>query len=173
MHSLSLYGLVPAPRHEQVLNILAGLAAMQPQPIYERHIVYRPLQASSQAKPNKKYPPGSTAAAKPVQQIAIYQQLVQSLRYHDFGRAVDGDDVSLSASGNAAVVAGTETETTSRGAHGASTEPSLTRGGGTWTLRMQDIPEPETKTVALRRVSESAPLASSEIEAFADVTKYT
>ena len=54
MHELLLFGQVPASRHNQVLNILAGISAMQPQPILEKHLVF---------KPNRK--PG-TGPAKPV-----------------------------------------------------------------------------------------------------------
>jgi len=42
MHELLLFGQVPASRHNQVLNVLAGIAAMQPQPILEKHLVYKP-----------------------------------------------------------------------------------------------------------------------------------
>lgn len=42
MHELLLFGQVPASRHNQVLNILAGIAAMQPQPILENHLIFKP-----------------------------------------------------------------------------------------------------------------------------------
>ncbi|KAI9708021.1 MAG: Mediator of RNA polymerase II transcription subunit 18 [Bogoriella megaspora] len=42
MQELLLYGQVPASRHSQVLNILAGIAAMQPRRVVERHLLYKP-----------------------------------------------------------------------------------------------------------------------------------
>ena len=42
MHELLLQSLVPQTRHAQVLNILAGLAAMQPQPVLEEYHVFKP-----------------------------------------------------------------------------------------------------------------------------------
>lgn len=42
MHELLLFGQVPASRHTQVLNVLAGIAAMQPQPVLEKHLVFKP-----------------------------------------------------------------------------------------------------------------------------------
>ena len=44
MHELSLYGQVTFARYEQVLNILAGVAAMQPQRVFERNIIYKPTR---------------------------------------------------------------------------------------------------------------------------------
>ncbi|KAF2235135.1 hypothetical protein EV356DRAFT_566563 [Viridothelium virens] len=48
MHELSLYGQIPAVRHNQVLQILAGVAAMQPQRVVERHLVYKPVKIIAQ-----------------------------------------------------------------------------------------------------------------------------
>lgn len=42
MHELLLFGSVSQLRHEQVLKVLAGLAAMQPRRTLERVIIYRP-----------------------------------------------------------------------------------------------------------------------------------
>ena len=42
MHELLLFGQVPESRHNQVLNVLAGVAAMQPQPILEKHLIFKP-----------------------------------------------------------------------------------------------------------------------------------
>lgn len=50
MHELLLFGQVPRSRYTQVLNVLAGISAMQPQPVLEKHVVF---------KPNRK--PGSSA----------------------------------------------------------------------------------------------------------------
>ncbi|KAL9097231.1 MAG: hypothetical protein Q9165_000658 [Trypethelium subeluteriae] len=48
MHELSLFGQIPAVRHDQVLQILAGVAAMQPQRVVERHLVYKPVRITAQ-----------------------------------------------------------------------------------------------------------------------------
>jgi len=42
MHELLLFGQVPGGRHEQVLKVLAGFAAMQPQRTAELHQIYKP-----------------------------------------------------------------------------------------------------------------------------------
>lgn len=44
MLELSLFSQIPSSRHQQVLQILAGIAAMPPNPTLERHIVFRPIK---------------------------------------------------------------------------------------------------------------------------------
>lgn len=50
MHELLLFGQVPASRHEQLLKILAGVTAMQPHRIIERHAVYKPAKGPIQQR---------------------------------------------------------------------------------------------------------------------------
>lgn len=42
MQELLLFGQVPLARHDYVLSVLAGIAAMQPKPIVEKHVVFKP-----------------------------------------------------------------------------------------------------------------------------------
>jgi len=91
MYELLLYGQVPVGRHEQVLKILAGLAAMQPLRILERCIIYKP-----QREPEE---PGLNVRRGGTQNIALkqgnkpataaaalyYTKLIQKLSEHDFG----------------------------------------------------------------------------------------
>lgn len=124
MHELLLYGQVPAARHEQVLKILAGIAAMQPWSYYERQLVYRPLRPSEEVKPNKKYP------NKPVKPPTLtYHQFIQALGQEDFGK-----ELPLA---------------TSNGTNDSKPESSRPL-----LMRLLETPEPETKTVVLRPVSE-------------------
>lgn len=50
MHELLLFGQIPSSRHNQLLNILAGLAAMQPQPLIEKHLVFKPNRKLTSAE---------------------------------------------------------------------------------------------------------------------------
>lgn len=90
MHELLLYGQVPAVRHDQVLKVLAGLAAMQPQRVLERCIVYKP-----QREPEE---PGLNVRRGGTQNIAVkhgkpttaaaalyYTKLIQKLSEEEFG----------------------------------------------------------------------------------------
>jgi len=82
MHELSLFGQVAHSRHEQVLNILAGLAAMQPQPMYERRLIYQPLRPSA-SNPTSKKTLGKQSQAQPL----AYIQLIKTLHDDDFGKS--------------------------------------------------------------------------------------
>lgn len=42
MQELLLFGEVPLARHDYVLSVLAGITAMQPKPILEKHLVFKP-----------------------------------------------------------------------------------------------------------------------------------
>ncbi|KAH3970119.1 mediator of RNA polymerase II transcription subunit 18 [Parastagonospora nodorum] len=91
MYELLLYGQVPVGRHEQVLKILAGVAAMQPLRILERCIIYKP-----QREPEE---PGLNVRRGGTQNIALkqgnkpataaaalyYTKLIQKLSEDDFG----------------------------------------------------------------------------------------
>jgi mediator of RNA polymerase II transcription subunit 18 len=126
MHELLLYGQVPLERHDQVLKILAGIAAMQPQTFYERHMIYRPVRSAQDNKPNKKFP------NKPVKpQPLTFQHLVRQLDQSEFGKD------------SAILLESEDNESVSRPAY-------------TWRLKTQETPEPETKTIVLRQATDTA-----------------
>lgn len=126
MHELLLYGQVPLERHDQVLKILAGVAAMQPQTLFERHLIYRPLRSTQDNKPNKKFP------NKPVKpQTLTFQHLVRQLDQSEFGT---DSPVLLESENN---------ENASQTMYA-------------WRLKTQETPEPETKTLVLRQATDIA-----------------
>ncbi|KAI4747180.1 hypothetical protein E4T50_02526 [Aureobasidium sp. EXF-12298] len=126
MHELLLYGQVPLERHDQVLKILAGIAAMQPQTLFERHLIYRPMRSAQDNKPNKKFP------NKPVKpQPLTFQHLVRQLDQSEFGK---DSAILLESDDNG----------------------SVSRPAYTWRLKTQETPEPETKTIVLRQATDTA-----------------
>ena len=42
MHELLLFAQVPHSRYNYILNVLTGIAAMQPVPILEKHLIFKP-----------------------------------------------------------------------------------------------------------------------------------
>ena len=64
MHELLLFGQVPATRHAQLLSILAGLCAMQPQHTTEHHVLFRPTTIPEVTGPAKGGSQGVPAAQK-------------------------------------------------------------------------------------------------------------
>jgi mediator of RNA polymerase II transcription subunit 18, fungi type len=53
MHEFLLYSQIPAARHEQVLQILAGITAAQPIKFSEQHVVYQQIKGAQTAAPKK------------------------------------------------------------------------------------------------------------------------
>ena len=92
MHELLLYGQVPQARHDQVLKVLAGIAAMQPRRVVRRHIVYKPQRDPDE--PGSHLKRGGTQAVaqknttKQVgQKPLFFTQLVYHLSDDDFETA--------------------------------------------------------------------------------------
>ncbi|PSK53102.1 hypothetical protein B9Z65_3302 [Elsinoe australis] len=152
MHELSLFAQVPAARHAQALNILAGLAAMQPSAIFTRHIVFQPHKAATDPSQISKK---KASGPQQPQQLALIQ-LMTTLSRDDFGR--DDDHCE----GNPADTAMGGTETTDR-------QPSGTNESQ-WSTRIQEIPEPETKTIVLRKVIEES-IPAQGIKQYLDDSK--
>ncbi|KAF2704764.1 hypothetical protein K504DRAFT_494575 [Pleomassaria siparia CBS 279.74] len=97
MHELLLYGQVPLSRHEQVLKVLAGVAAMQPRRILQRHIIYKPDREPEEAGLNRPRGGTQTIAVKQTKQVGSkdlnYCQLIQQLSEDEFGNPSKGPPV--------------------------------------------------------------------------------
>jgi mediator of RNA polymerase II transcription subunit 18 len=134
MHELLLYGQVPAARHDQVLKILAGVAAMQPRRVLERRIVYRPEREPEE--------PGSNLRRGGTQAVAVKQNkaqqatapttlyftyLVQKLADADFGVQNGSQGKTLSADVD----------------FEGGEEPA-------WSVRFEDIPDTGDRGVSIR-----------------------
>ncbi|KAL5120564.1 hypothetical protein ACEQ8H_001583 [Pleosporales sp. CAS-2024a] len=91
MHELLLYGQVSAGRHDQVLKILAGVAAMQPLHILERCIIYKPQREPEEPGLNVRRGGTQNIAQKQGNKAATaaaalyYTKLIQRLSEDDFG----------------------------------------------------------------------------------------
>jgi mediator of RNA polymerase II transcription subunit 18, fungi type len=89
MHELLLYGQLPAARHEQLMNVLAGLTAMQPHRVTERHVLFQPTHGPVQAQVQK----GGTQGLynkKPKQ--APQGQQSRDLNYTHLVKVLDEDE---------------------------------------------------------------------------------
>jgi mediator of RNA polymerase II transcription subunit 18 len=148
MYELLLYGQVPAVRHEQVLKILAGVAAMQPRRGLERHIVYRPTREPEEPGAHLSRRGGTqTVVTKQVKQTAakdLYHcQLVQKLSDADFGRQ-DGSGQPAAKALSAAVEPGGEPK---------------------WSLEFKDLADTGDRGVSVR-ASSSTDLLSGDPHAW-------
>ncbi|KAF2490903.1 hypothetical protein BU16DRAFT_493562 [Lophium mytilinum] len=88
MYELLLFGQLPRARHEQLLKILAGVAAMQPQRVLERHVVYRPQREPDEPGSNLRRGASQGIVQKQVKQTVArdlyFTQMVQTLTEEDF-----------------------------------------------------------------------------------------
>jgi len=132
MHELLLLGQVPANRQAQVLGVLSGLTAAQPQRLVERHVLFRPLRNAPSEGPQK----GGTqvlAANKAAQSAAgkelFHVRLVKKVVPADFGLGASDEASSKAVSG--------ESKTTSNEG---------------WEMIFRDIPEPGKRSASLRMV---------------------
>ena len=137
MHELLLFGQVPRSRHEQVLKILAGIAAMQPQRVIERHVVYKPQREPEEPGSNLRRGGSQGVAQKQAKQTAAkdlyFTQLVQSVSEDDFTT----DKNTPNGPSN------------SKAAGGAGDSTSKNK----WTFQFHDVPDTGDKGVTVRMTS--------------------
>ncbi|KAG8624254.1 hypothetical protein KVT40_007321 [Elsinoe batatas] len=172
MHSLTLYAPLPAARHAQALHILTGLSAAQPTETFSRVAIFAPIRAAVDTNLIAKKK--NNAAQQPGQLTLV--QLVEELRREEFG----GVDGSLS-DGTGGQANGDEAENEAGdqggdvGMEGSNAAASQTKPGekeeGKWMARTQEIPEPETKNVVLRRVTEES-ITGKDIKGYVEGGKY-
>jgi len=137
MHELLLFGQVPAARHEQMLNVLAGLTAMHPQRVVELHEHYRPahqIQRTVQV--------GGSQGVQSVQKKTLQDQLSKDLYYAQLVRTLDESvllrDVAM------------EGQEATNGV-----EPSAVGAQAPcpWSLHIHETPEAGKRPAILRAVS--------------------
>jgi mediator of RNA polymerase II transcription subunit 18, fungi type len=135
MHELSLYGQVPVARHDQLLNILAGIAAMQPRRVLERHLIYKPSKIPSQRVKvggSQEISSQKTNAAQQAPKEVFYMQLVSSVP-HDEQESVSGDGDTIDVN--------------------MDDVPDSAAKQTPWLMQFQDIPEPGKRDVVSRLVT--------------------
>jgi len=152
MHELLLYGQLPASRHEQLMKVLAGLTAMQPQRVVERHVLFRPTHGPIQAVVQKggSQGVGLNKNKKPQQaqqsKDLYYTHLVKVVGEDDFGIGREAMDVDDHV---------TDDEEEQR----------------VWQWQFQDLPE-GGKRAATFRMAESIDITSGDPEAYMNALGY-
>ncbi|KAF2759781.1 hypothetical protein EJ05DRAFT_498982 [Pseudovirgaria hyperparasitica] len=121
MHELLLFGQVPRSRHDEMLKVLAGVAAMQPQRVIERHVVYRPNR-DPQAPGRTGQVGGSQAVA--TDKRSTQAQAVKDLYFTKLVQDLTEDDFEK---------------------EGKALAP-----GGTWAMQFYDVPDAAKRPVIYR-----------------------
>lgn len=137
MYELLLCGQVPAGRHDQVLKIVAGVAAMQPRRILQRCAIYRPQREPEEPGSNIRRGGTQNVAQKQTKQTAApalyYTKLIQRLTEEDFGTE---DNLEQ----------GTEAL--------LSVEPKEGEDSK-WSIRFEDIPDTGDRKVSMRMTNDT------------------
>ena len=167
MHELLLFGQVPLSQHDQMLKILAGIAAMQPRVIIERRLIYKPRnRVSNGNKTNVK--PGA-----PVSQIqnlqaqmhgdVFYLQLVGNISSDSYITPLGKSDdkvmpVALPENGGDGAVneAGTTTENL------VASEPTTDFMKHQWSIEFRDLPDVPGRRPVTSRLMASVPVAGGD-----------
>lgn len=106
MHELSLYGSVPAERHDRLVQQLAGVCCMQPQHTEEIHLVFKArqpaglekVQGSSSSQANSQQQQDVQKLTTMLQSGVYFVQLVGTIVQGDFARE-DENDAEASTNG--------------------------------------------------------------------------
>ncbi|CAO1600993.1 MAG: hypothetical protein LQ349_002631 [Xanthoria aureola] len=178
MHEILLHGAVPTNRHGQVLSILAGIAAMQPQPFHERRLIYKPTRpvtrpsmqvGGSQAVQSKQMNPMQTVQGA-IQGDLFYLHLVEDLVVDGRGK---GD-----MERNRDEEKTRESEMMDSGDGGDDHQPPLSTSHPNakppnWTLQFRDIPEAGNRRPVTVRLIADVPITAGNAEAFMSALEYT
>jgi len=144
MIELSLWGQIPQIRHDQIIQILAGVAAMPPNQIFERHYLYRPAQPPSRKILQVGGTQGITDPLKAARQVQnngdiYYLRLVRTI-----DRLVPDD--SLPREDHEMQDSTMDQDNGEANAIKSRTSPS-------WTLYFYDVPEAGKRAVVVRSMT--------------------
>ncbi|KAG8527884.1 uncharacterized protein KY384_006800 [Bacidia gigantensis] len=157
MHELLLLTQAPSPRHDQLLNILAGISGMQPVPILEKHLLFKPNRSG-----------GPTPGAQNTQVGAGAKGLKQ------LNAAASGDAFYLRVVGERAGGAG--------GAGGMMNGPGnadegegeeKSVGAAKWTIQFRDVPEVVRQRPVTARLMADIPITSGDPVGFMEAMDYS
>lgn len=180
MHELSLISQVSAARHEQVLQILAGLAGMQPQRVIERRLIYKPRRTPG-TRPTKV---GGSQGIQSQQSQALQGQLQGELFYLQLAREVDVEAFvqpsntkwdSHSAEDKAmrdAAMTDVGQEPKSNGLTSVSTTAAANnraeQSEPSWSFRFYDLPEVPGKRPVTSRMISAVDIVEGDAPQFMD-----
>ena len=170
MHEILLFASIPAAQHHDLLLQLCGLTAMQPNRVYERHLIFKAYRKPGFIKTRLG---GSQDVQLPeVQRLnkllnsgLYYMQAVGEVGPKDFGAAS-----SSAPSAAAAAVAATETPDVVMDGTQPSGQSQSTQQTGeppssspAWRVEFKDIPDAGTVSAVTSRFVGSAKLPPGDV----------
>ncbi|KAK8202755.1 mediator complex, subunit Med18 [Phyllosticta capitalensis] len=153
-HELLHFGQVPQSRHDQLLNILAGIAGMQPRRVVERHVIYRPQRNPVQ----RQYAVGASQTVQPTQRATSREQLQKDMYYWQTVKELDEAELGDGTNG---------VDTKTHVQNGEAT-PEPRKG---WTILFQDIPEAGQRPINMRWM-QTTDVVAGDPHAFMKASQY-
>lgn len=156
MHEYSLFGQVAESRQTQLLQILAGISAMRPRDVYERHLVFKPAnpptRAVAQVGGSQAIQDAAKLAARQAQaanQDVYYVRLVEDLMAESGARTSNEQEVDGHEDGEDDDVEMSNTSVEKYATNGATAEEAETTKAR-WKLLFYDVPEAGKRPVISR-----------------------
>lgn len=159
IQEILLFGQVSVENHRILRQQLAGIARMQPQPVVERHIIFRPLPP-----PGLSNIPAGAGSQGPQQQelVKTRQMLNAPLNYVQLVGVVKNRDV-YSQVEEQPFLSG-ETEDHDVVMTNNKDEPKQSRRVFQWYLEFKDIPDPGKVSTTSRAISKTRILEGDPIQ---------
>ena len=175
MHELLLFAQVLPSRHDQLLQILAGVTGMQPQRVVERHLIFKPSRSPGQTSAQV----GGSQGVQNAQLQAIQGQLHNELYYLQLVGEVNdsrfGGRTSLNTNaGKQENFDLREGESEEEGENDARLKGHQhQQPRQTWTLHFKDLPEVAGRRAVTSRMMLSVDILKGDAFAFMDELGYT
>lgn len=154
MHELLLFASVPVHQHNELLQQLAGLTAMQPKRALERRLIFKAYRK-----------PGLVAsrigASQDLQQSGDLQKVNKMLNGGMFYTQVVGPVSETDFRGPAAP--DSDTQMAGMADENPSAQPVYDYDQQPWRLEFRDIPEAGTRSAVTARVMATAALPRGDI----------
>jgi mediator of RNA polymerase II transcription subunit 18 len=165
MHELLLLGQVPARRHDQLLQILAGIAGMAPAAVAEDHLVFRPKHIPAQ----KEAPIGASQVVQDQRVQALQGQMKGDL----FHLQVVVDALPWLARRQRQAAGTLQTAED----HGDDSDPAPAGADGSrpsrsWLLRFSDLPEVAGRRPVTSRMVSEVNILNGSPKKFMDALGY-
>lgn len=155
MHEHSLFASIPASQHNDLLQQLAGVTAMQPNHIYERHLIFKPYRKPGFIRPR----PGGSQDVQAQEAQRLNKLLSGSLYYIKVVGEVTAADFGGSSAGDVAMGGTAGTDATA----GDQTRHQYDISNQSWRLEFKDIPDAGTGSAVTSRLISSSKIPYGDI----------
>ena len=170
MHELLLFGQVHPNYRDQVLKVLAGLSAMQPQAIAERHVIFKPTRTPSNTVSigaKQGVQSSQSQITKAQQGDLFYIQLVEIVNMDRIGRT---PSQNVDVSNGDHIMVGTER--TANGDYEKQSSLPQDTSKPSWSIEFRDLPEVPGRTPVTSRLMGSTPIKDGDAVKFVEALGY-